>query len=183
MEMLEWLVTHPSAQRETACFVLMAMDLESRTYFPRLAEALSTFLNRNDADNAAIMVAGRVLQSSLRTSTPESADLAAIVFDIVYHAAAASRLSDDTWRGLLPFLPSSSWWQDWDRCERLRKGVAEKFRSEQWPARRLVGITKDDNVFAEIIGELRYWYSGRRVLAAAAESMDANPRRACMPRE
>ena len=180
MEMLEWLVSHSPTHRETACFVLMTINLEAVATSPLLTEAIRGFMDKTDADDAAIIVAAKVLRLSLWSSAPDSVDLATIVFDVVYQAATVSRLPYDAWHGLLPVLPSSSWWQDWDRCERLRKGIAEKFRTEQWPARRLIGITKDNHVFAEIIDELRYRYSGRRVLAAAAESIDAGPRRALM---
>jgi hypothetical protein len=183
IEMLEWLVSHSPAHRETACFVLMTINLEAVASSPLLTEALRGFLDKTDADDAAIEVAANVLRLSLWSSAPNSVELATIVFDVVYQAATVSRLPDDAWRGLSLFLPSASWWQDWDRCERLRKGIAEKFQAEQWPAWRLIGITKDDYVFAEIIDELRYRYSGRRVLAAAAESIEASPRRALMLNE
>ncbi|MDB5385567.1 MAG: hypothetical protein JWM11_1213 [Planctomycetaceae bacterium] len=179
-EMLNWLESHPSAYRETVSSILKMINLDVVANSPILSTALKRFFEEPNFDNVSISVAAKVLQSSFGAATPESVDLAAIAFDVVYHAAAASCLPDDAWYGLLRFLPSSNWWQDWDRCERLRKGIAERFRTEHWPVKGLVGITKDDRVFAEIIDELRQWYSGRRVLAAAAELIDDNSHRALM---
>jgi hypothetical protein len=181
-DLLEWLIAHPAAHRETASFVLLTIDLDTAPG-QLLIRVLPSFMDKAGADDQGIMIAARVLQFSLRSYVPECADLAAIVFDVVYNAAVSSRLSNDAWYQLLPFLPPSGWWQEWDRCERLRKGIAEKFRSEQWPSWQLVRITNDDRIFVDIIAELRQRRSGRRVLAAAAEATDASARRALMLNE
>lgn len=178
-EMLDWLRTHPSARRETTFFVLTTINLESAIGNPLLVGALKDYLAA-PPDDAAVTVASRFLQASLHDWSPNAVDLASIVLDIVYRAAADARLRDGLWHELVPYLPVASWWQDWDRCERLRRGVAEKFRSQQWPASKLTGITRDDRLFAELIGELRERRSGRRVIAAAAESETAGARRQLM---
>lgn len=173
MEMLEWLVSHPVAHRETAYFILTSVKLDMTVASPLLTAALRTYLAGPTQDDTAVILSAQVLQTSLTNSSLSAADLASIALDIVYQAAAASRLPDNAWYGLSPFLPVSSWWQDWDRCQRLRRGIADKFRTAQWPASRLDGITKDDRLFGEIITELRQSRSGRRVIAAAAQSVGA----------
>jgi len=180
MEMLEWLQSHPAARRETAYFLLTSLNLEMAMTSPLLAEALRSYLAGSPQDDTAIVLASKLLQTSFSNLSPRAIDLASVALDTVYNAAAVSRLPDHAWYGLLPFLPASSWWQDWDRCERLRRGIAEKFRSEQWPASWLSGITQDDRLFAEIIGELRERRSGRRVIAAAAHSEGPSARREAM---
>jgi hypothetical protein len=89
-----------------------------------------------------------------------------------------SRLPDEAWWSIANDLPQSYWWQDWDRCERLRKGVVERFRSERWPASALLEITTDDILFDALVAELRDSKSGRRVLKEAAERGAMGRRRA-----
>jgi len=177
LEMLGWLQSR-NVRPETAHFVITNLNLEMALASPLLPAALVRHLE--STDDTSIVLAARVLQAALSMSSPGAVDLASATLDIVYHAAAVSRLPEGAWYGLSPLLPESYWWQGWDRCERLRKGIAEKFRTEEWPAPQLIGITQDDALFGAIVGELRNHRSGRRVLATAAKSGGPSARQEIM---
>jgi len=50
----------------------------------------------------------------------------------VYDAARTSRLDDEVWHFLEPYLP---WYlATWDRCARLIRGVVRLFVDRHWPA-------------------------------------------------
>lgn len=170
-EMLVWMHSH-EVHPATADFILAILNFEMVLANPLLPLVLVRHLDSEDA--VSISVAARVLQAAMSST---AVDLASVTLDVVYQAAAASRLPDAAWHGLSPMLPESYWWPGWDRCLRLRKGIAEKFRNEDWPASKLMGITRDDALFGAIVSELRSRRSGRRVLYAAAEAEGPSARR------
>jgi hypothetical protein len=55
------------------------------------------------------------------------------------HVHAAARddspdpLSYRTWRSLESEVPALGWKRNWDRCERLRQGLLERFIRNSWP--------------------------------------------------
>lgn len=179
--MLEWLNSRSTVRPEVTSFVLDTIGTRSLASNPF---GVSVFAKRVPPERTApeevlIPLATRLLQVSLATAFPASIDLASSCLDIVYHAAAESRLTDGLWRELSSALPDGFWWT-WDRCQRLRSVIAEKFRSEQWPANRLSDVTRDDRLFEEIVSILKERRSGRQVLADAARSTESSARRALM---
>jgi hypothetical protein len=50
--------------------------------------------------------------------------LFAVCFQPTYDAAGNSRLEYEEWEWVQEYAPSSSYWKDWDRCERLAKAMA-----------------------------------------------------------
>jgi len=180
-QVVEWLNSRSSVRPETVAFVLAMIGGDALTSNAAGMTAFAKHVPQEGAASQAALtrLAGRLLRVSLASELPEAISLAAACIDPVYHAAAESRVPDDVWQELTPLLPDGYWWT-WDRCYRLRAGIAEKFRSEQWPAARLNDVTRDDAVFREIVAELKEHRSGRRVLADAARTVGSSSRRELM---
>jgi hypothetical protein len=180
--MIEWLNSRSSVRPETTYFALGTTgNTETMMSNPL---AVSAFLKHVPAEDSApdgilIPLAARLLRVALATNAHGAIDLASACLDIVYHAAANSKIPDNVWQELSSLLPDGYWWT-WDRCFRLRTGIAEKFTSEQWPAARLNDVTRDDAIFGEIVSELKERRSGRRILAHAASATESNARREVM---
>jgi hypothetical protein len=178
--MLEWLGGRSSVRPVMSCFVLENISTDVLRSSPL---GLSVFARKvpqegTAPDSLLVPLAGRLLRVSLVTTLPEAVDLAVSCFDIVYSAAAESRLPDNIWHDLSWLMPEGYWWEwEWDRCSRLRRGIAEKFRTEQWPAIRLTEITKNDTVFGGIVAVLKERRSGRRVLEIAADATGLSAQR------
>ncbi len=183
--LLAWLVGGETATEETAQFILSAIDIAALFPNRELVAALDRFLPLIEAvgvENAAA-IACSAFRVALNASSSEGAALASASLDTVYHAAMHSRLPDDAWWSIANDLPEGYWWQSWDRCERLRRAVVERFRSKQWPASGLVGITRDDGLFGALVAELRDSRSGRRVLSDAIDSGASDGRREVLMNE
>jgi hypothetical protein len=179
-EMLDWLREHHfDVRRETMLFVLETVDLSMVRTIPLIREVFTTLAGRkrSETDPAVMSLATKFLTAAFSMTAPESVGLAAIALDSIYHAAAASRLPDDAWYELSVLLPRGYWWQDWDRCERLRRGIAAKFCSGDWPAATLTEMTNDDAVLSGIVTEIRNCRSGEKILDAAARSTEHRGRR------
>lgn len=185
IQMIEWLDSRSRVRPETTNFVLTILNLESALSHSRVVAAIAKHVPREGevAETILMPLAVRVLRTAFAMSTPEAVELAATSLDTVYHATASSKLCEESWHELSPFLPDRNWFRDWDRCQRLRTGIAEKFRLEEWPARWLPDVTRDDDLFEAIVSELRDRWSGRRVLTAIAESNTSGHRRDLMNEE
>lgn len=125
-----------------------------------------------------------LLARALGHVSKNSAELALFGFAKTDNAAAMSRLSHRSWDQLESRLPWPMFWQDWDKCYRLRKGVAEKCVEEDWPAHVFVDLTTDDEVFAMLAWLSDRSYRGRQYLKEVSSALKetkgdlANRRRA-----
>lgn len=71
-------------------------------------------------------IAEFLLPLSLLTSAPKAEKLANFSFNIIYDALAKSDLSYSAWLRLEPLLPKLPWYNSWDKCKRLQKGIKKK---------------------------------------------------------
>jgi hypothetical protein len=126
--------------------------------------------------------AARLLASALKANGSGSIQLAAETLDATYLAAAESRISETVWSELSGVLPDGYFW-GWDRCYRLRRGIADRFEKGQWPAADLTRIARDDAVFSPLATELGETWSGRQVLQEALSSIVDGPRREALLRQ
>ncbi len=70
-------------------------------------------------------------------NTPLALDLIAASYQRVHEAAWSERLSDEAWSLVKPFVPELHWPRNWDKCERLNRGLVEAFIRYHWPSREL----------------------------------------------
>ena len=106
------------------------------------------------ADSAAFL-----LSLGFQHSEPEATELVTLSFETVHAAAADDSLSYRGWRILEDELPALSWWmRAWDRCERLRQAMLQRFIRHRWPQQAFLQcVSKPETV-------LRVLYSSREVL-------------------
>jgi hypothetical protein len=65
---------------------------------------------------------------------PTPLDLVAESYQRVHQAAWEERLSDEAWSLVEPFVPELSWRKNWDKCERLNRGLITAFIRHRWPS-------------------------------------------------
>lgn len=112
-----------------------------------------------------------ILTRALGDVSKNAAELALFGFDLTDHATATGRLSYHSWHQLERRLPRPPLWQDWDRCYRLRKGLAEKSLNEDWPLDIFINLAKDDKVFATLVVFANGNYRGRKYLNAIKDQL------------
>jgi hypothetical protein len=82
---------------------------------------------------------------------PRSDELVAESFLPVHQALASETLSYDCWAWLQPQVPTLSWRKNWDKCERLRRGLIEKFVAHDWPISEFVRCGADQEVLVRML--------------------------------
>jgi len=66
--------------------------------------------------------------------------LFAVCFQPTYDAAGSSRLEYDEWEWVREYAPPSSYWRDWDKCERLARAMARLLEKENASLETVFGI-------------------------------------------
>jgi hypothetical protein len=125
---LAWLQGDEQPTAETIVLVMSELDPCSRTVQSYGADPwLKTLdaLGREMEPKTRVVVAGFLLSFSLRQRGPTAERLAKYSFPVVHDALATDSLDYKIWRRLDPILPRLSWWNSWDKCERLRRGMRE----------------------------------------------------------
>ena len=93
-------------------------------------------------------------------------------FAKIYWAAHAGEFDKHAWNYVNPWLPESPWWREWDRCERLRRSIVDRFVGQKWSPHLLFDLARDTAVFADLVNEFRDTRDGRRFLRAVTRAVE-----------
>lgn len=85
-----------------------------------------------------------LLIQALRTPEKGADVILRNTFDAVYGALAANRLSFRTEMHLSDYLPSIGWFNNWDKCLRLKIAAVSVFKHLEMPKKKLLNITSKD---------------------------------------
>jgi hypothetical protein len=178
-ETLDWMAEHAGAISDSCREALIAhvMDvadwaehksIESftsyRTVVSLVASQVATISKKNSGvwlrnfqklhdsgkDADVTYTCAFLLALGLQNSPPLPLDLIGASFERVHEAARTQRLSDNAWYIVEPFVPELSWLSNWDKCERLRRGLVGAFVRYQWPFSELGSRIRDTDLQREI---------------------------------
>lgn len=141
-------------ERERSTSTLAAVAHVVAPYSSQIAKESSTVwlrtlhsLRENHQEDEANYMCAFLLALALRNAPPAPLDLISESFERVHQLAEKDKLRDDAWFILQPLVPELSWGKNWDRCERLRRGLMSAFMFYGWPAWQLrERITNQDLV-------------------------------------
>ena len=108
----------------------------------------------------AVLVLGRALGVVSRSP----GGLVRAGFESVDRAVAEGRLPEDLWQKLERHLPYSIFWFNWSKTYRLRSAVADLFVDRRLPPEEFVRLTRDFDVFGELVRQMSWSRSGRNYL-------------------
>lgn len=122
-------------------------------------DSLDMELSEKDLDLCVFLLA-RALSG--KSNCPEI--LIVKAFGAVHSALLDSRVPANSWSMIEEWLPWVSFFSRWDKANRLRLGVVEKFINEKLPAEAFLNITDDLNVFIELVDIAMRISKGRKYL-------------------
>jgi hypothetical protein len=64
-------------------------------------------------------------------------------------------LSDSAWVLVEPFVPELSWLSNWDKCERLRRGLISAFVRNNWPVSELERRIKNRELMHQLLSSAK----------------------------
>jgi len=74
----------------------------------------------------------------LGNNSNKSAKLISISFEPIHDFLSNSTLQYDLWKRIEYYLPTLSFWYDWDKCEQMRRGLLEYFSENDWPTKDFI---------------------------------------------
>jgi hypothetical protein len=100
---------------------------------------------------------------------PSGVKLVASSFQLVHDAARRERLTYNDWRLLQYQAPAISFWRGWDKCERLRYALIEKFITFRWPEEYFLRAVIEPDSFRQAIDACYETKRGRKLLRRIIE--------------
>lgn len=125
------------------------------------------------SDRGRLYLAAYLLARAFGHRSRNQADLIAFSFDDVYFAALRSHLPDEAWRLVDAKLPWVPFWLHWDRCQRLRAGLADVFVDRELSPSVFSRVTVDDDLFADVAQRVARRTRGRSYLKLAHRALRA----------
>lgn len=98
--------------------------------------------------------------------------LAANTFEPVHAVAAAGRLDYETWLLFEGTVPSLSAWRNWDRCERLRRGLIDQFERQQWPVAQFLQCAGRTETLHRLLHSASEYKAGKQLLMRLRREKD-----------
>jgi hypothetical protein len=150
------------------CYVVAAKVVDPHSPQARsggceIWEAIPELLSIADADRLRLQAF--LLALGLDSSSSSAANLVVANFSAVHRAVGNRDLGQDEWDRLFEnWLPRLSWGRNWDRCERLRRSLVEKFSRHRWPGSLLLSCATDEAELQMIVESCDADYDGRQLL-------------------
>jgi hypothetical protein len=174
---LSWLSSTPSPTANSLVLVSAVVDPgDERTWgvvapevWLRLAQQVSP---------QPIEFMALVLAIGFRIGGEQGGALIAEAFEAVHEAARRSALPYTAWTLVERYVPRI--YAEWDRCERLRRALAEGTIGTRWPITTLFRAARDPRIFEPVIEYCRYDADrGRRfikgLMKGEPSDLDATP--------
>jgi hypothetical protein len=96
-----------------------------------------------------------LLAVGLASRGTEAAPLVVVCFEAVHEAAASGELCYRSWRHLKESLPRIELGWEWDKCERLRRGLVAHFARNRWLPDQFLQCFTRREVFRRTINSCR----------------------------
>lgn len=119
-----------------------------------------------------VFLSAYLLSRALGWKSRHPGELAQIGFEQVHRAASHDQLPDDAWHVLQTRLPRSFSWFDWDRCPRIRAGVADLFVGRDLSPEIFAQVASDDQLFSMLVDTVARRVQGRRYLKGVRRWME-----------
>ena len=109
------------------------------------------------------------LAVALNDGGDDARELIAEAFEPVHDAAMSSALSWRSWHWLAPSMPRPSWYSlfDWDRAEKLRRALVDRFLRYRWDPKALGGAVSSPDTRWRLASYCRESREGRELLRAS----------------
>lgn len=165
---VEWMLAGPNRSRN---MVVMAAHLVAPfSYQIRQFHTdvwLKTFHDLLNEDNSgeATYFAAFLLALGFQNAPPHPIDLVVECFERLHQIAWDDAMPDSTWIVLDPIVPHLMWLHDWDKCERMRRGLIEAFIRNHWPLKRLFDCVADEQLLSRVLDSARKVDGGRQLIS------------------
>ena len=110
-------------------------------------------------------LAALLLALGLQNAAPIPIKVIGLCFQHIHQLAWDDKMPDSTWIILDPIVPHLLWIHDWDKCERLRRGLIEAFVKFRWDPEHLHECIKNDDLLVQVLRSAKSVEGGSALLS------------------
>jgi tetratricopeptide (TPR) repeat protein len=164
---LDWLMQAVNPPEHTINLITSLLDPNSSEVVNKGACVWVSFAQKigNELGKKSLVeTIAFLLTLSFNNPKDGACELARLSFEIVHDSVANSELESHSWQNLEKHLPSLSWWRNWDRCERLRRGLVESYINYYWPVSNFFETVRQEETFKRIVEFCNTTIKGKKFL-------------------
>jgi hypothetical protein len=165
--LLDWLASRKEVREASGALIADLSNPHSAEVRERGADLwLRVVANQSDGspENVRNRLCAFVLALGFEAPEGHSDELVARTFGTVHTALASNRLGEESWGWLEDQLPVLSIWWQWDRCERLRRGLVERFVKYEWPVQSFFRCAANPGALRDLLKTANRADEGDRLL-------------------
>jgi hypothetical protein len=176
-----WIESHPAPELATLMFLVRVLDPLTADVQKRDStiwlHALRT-AEKQTGDAQITRLYAFALSLGFAGAPPTPIELVCNSFSHIHELAAIDQLDYDSWLLLEPYVPDLYWNQNWDKCERLQRGLVQAFVKHDWSSTELLHCVKDAGALAVVRKSARKVDGGKKLLKELVEQIHAGKIRA-----
>lgn len=149
----KWLESSKSPSRNILVVVALSSEPSSCVFntsnlvpWIRLADSLESI-----DSIIRVRIAAFLLALGFSNQDQETYKLVIRSFQIVHDTAEKDNPPYDSWRLLEGLVPELRWTKNWDKCERLIRGLVERYSNGKWPVASFVQVTNREDTLKRLI--------------------------------
>jgi hypothetical protein len=165
---MEWLTAsteRPDFAKITCFHIVAPFSYQIRDFgtdvWLREYEELRKQANYSEANYLAALL----LALGLQNTPPIPIKVIGLCFQHIHQLALDDKMPDSNWIILDPIVPHLLWRHDWDKCERLRRGLIEAFVKFRWPFEHLHECIKNDDLLVRVLRSAKSVEGGSALLS------------------
>lgn len=116
-----------------------------------------------------------ILALALQNISQRGFELAEQTFQEVHSAAAEQRIGYENWSLVRPFVPELSWYINWDKCERLRRGLCVAYLKYLWPPASLLNCVCNERDLRNLLASCEAVDGGKTLIDTILRTMYEQP--------
>ncbi len=170
--LLNWLEKSKDANILTIYLIVNLLNPNSSEVIEYGSEVWRKYLDKikiglkKDAENEIMAF---MLTFGFNNPKPNASMLVAEAFQVVHDAVASDQLKYNSWSHLAKNIPELSLFRNWDKCERLRRSLADKFIQYKWPVEHFMQSIKLNDTLIKIANYCTKSSNGRKFLNRVVE--------------
>jgi hypothetical protein len=107
--------------------------------------------NSTSKYETSLYILSKFLQIGLWGDIEDSEILVENSFEIFHAALQKKDFPYSVWFNIQSILPNLPWWQEWDKCERLRRGFVQAFDRNNWSFEVFLKTLNNPNTLFKVI--------------------------------
>jgi hypothetical protein len=178
---LQWLDSNPSPSPPALLFLVKVLDPSSNAVQQHGSAVWLRALdkiNKSGNKKEAAPIYAFALSLGFLNVPPNPLKLVRASFSHVHELAAMDELDYESWHLLKPHVPELHWNRNWDKCERLQRGLINAFVTYKWPLEELLQCASDTAALASVRKSARKVEGGKNLIKELVAEIDAGNIRA-----